>query len=55
MQILFDFVYSNDSKFIVAVDFCYNLEGTKDYFYEVAQAVEKFEEGADAASATDAE
>ena len=52
-HLLFDFVYSNDSKFIVAVDFCENLERTKDYFYEVAQAVEMFEKGADA-SATDA-
>ena len=30
-------------------------DAAKDYFYEVAQAVEKFEEGADTASATDSE
>ena len=51
-HLLFDFVYSDDSKFIIAVEISY--DDKKDYFYEVAQAAERIDTGENISTVTDA-
>ena len=49
---LFDFAYSDDSKFIIAVEISY--DDKKDYFLEVAKAVERLDTGVSVSTVTDA-
>lgn len=51
-HLLFDFFYSDDSKFIIAVEISY--DDKKDYFYEVAQAAERIDTGENISTVTDA-
>ncbi len=51
-NLLFDFTYSADAKFIIAVEISY--DDKKDYFYEVAQAAERLDTGVNISTVTDA-